>query len=146
MATIVPEKRQELTTEGGLNVKGNFSRIKRLAGKLEKAGIRVSLFIDPVEKQINAASKTGASFIEIHTGKYACTNSKKDFNDIAKAVALAKRSGLRVNAGHGLDYHNAAKVAKIKGVEELNIGFSIIARSVFVGLRKAASEMKKLIT
>ena len=146
MATIVPEKREELTTEGGLDVKGNFSRIKRLAGKLEKAGIRVSLFIDPVEAQIKASSKTGASFIEIHTGKFARTNSKKDFNHIAEAAALAKRSGLRVNAGHGLDYHNAAKVAKLKGVEELNIGFSIIARSVFTGIKKAASDMKKLLT
>jgi pyridoxine 5-phosphate synthase len=145
MATIVPEKREELTTEGGLDVKGNFSRIKRLAGKLEGAGIRVSLFIDPVEAQIKASSKTGATFIEIHTGRYACTNSKKDFNDIAKAAALAKRSGLRVNAGHGLDYDNAAKVAGIKGVEELNIGFSIIARSVFTGIKKAASDMKKLL-
>ena len=146
MATIVPEKRQELTTEGGLDVIGNFSRIKRLAGKLEKAGIRVSLFIDPEYEQIRASSKTGATFIEIHTGKYARTNSQKDFKDIARAVALAKEYGLSVNAGHGLDYHNAAKVAKLKGVEELNIGFSIIARSVFTGIKKAASDMKKLLT
>jgi pyridoxine 5-phosphate synthase len=146
MATIVPEKRQELTTEGGLDVKGNFSRIKRLAGKLEKAGIRVSLFIDPQVAQIKASSKTGASFIEIHTGKYARTNSKKDFKDIAKSVALAKKLGLRVNAGHGLDYHNASKVANLKGLEELNIGFSIIARSVFTGIKKAVSDMKRLLS
>jgi len=146
MATIVPEKREELTTEGGLDVKGNFIRIKRLAEKLEKAGIRVSLFIDPVEAQIKASSRTGASFIEIHTGKYARTNSKKDFNDIARSVQLAKKLGLRVNAGHGLDYHNASKVAKLEGVEELNIGFSIIAGSVFVGLKKAVSDMKRLLS
>jgi len=146
MATIVPEKREELTTEGGLDVIGNMPRLKRLARKLEDAGIRVSLFVDPQVSQITASSKTGASFIEIHTGKYSRTNSKKDFNDIARSVKLAKKLGLRVNAGHGLDYHNAAKVAKLSGVEELNIGFSIIARSVFTGIKKAASDMKKLIT
>ena len=145
MATIVPEKRKELTTEGGLDVIGNLSRLKEFAEKLEASGIRVSLFIDPVEDQIRAASRTGASFIEIHTGKYARSNSRKDLNDIAGSVTLAKKLGLRVNAGHGLDYGNVSPVAKLGGIEEFNIGFSIIARSVFVGLNKAVSDMKKLL-
>jgi pyridoxine 5-phosphate synthase len=145
MVTIVPEKREELTTEGGLDVSGNLSRLREFAKRLEDSGIRVSLFVDPLEDQIRASSETGASFIEIHTGKYARSGSKKDLSDIAASVILAKSLGLRVNAGHGLDYGNAASVARIDGMEELNIGFSIIARSIFVGLKKAASDMKKLL-
>ncbi len=145
MVTIVPEKREELTTEGGLDVSGNLSRLREFAKRLEDSGIRVSLFIDPLEDQIRASSKTGASFIEIHTGKYAASGSKKDIGDIAGAVKLAKSLGLRVNAGHGLDYGNASSVAKIDGIEELNIGFSIIARSIFTGIKKAVSDMKKLL-
>lgn len=145
MVTIVPEKRQELTTEGGLDVAGNRPRLKGFAKRLEDAGIRVSLFVDPLEGQIRASSETGASFIEIHTGKFALSGSKKDLDDIAGAVMLAKSLGLRVNAGHGLGYDNAAAVAKIDGIEELNIGFSIISRSIFVGIKKAVSEIKKLL-
>lgn len=145
MATIVPEKRQELTTEGGLDVKGNLPKISKFGKKLEASGIRVSLFIDPVESQIRAAAKTGASFIEIHTGAYARSRSKKDLGNILRAVKLAKGLGLKVNAGHGLDYDNVSPVAGIEGIGEFNIGFSIIARSVVVGLKKAVSEMKKLI-
>jgi pyridoxine 5-phosphate synthase len=145
MATIVPEKRQELTTEGGLDVKGNIPRLKQFVKKLEDAGIRVSLFIDPVKDQIRASSQVRATFIEIHTGTYAGTGSKKDLKQIADTAEYAKKLGLRVNAGHGLDYDNAASVAKIPGIEEFNIGFSIIARSVFVGIKKATSEMKKLL-
>ncbi len=145
MATIVPEKRQELTTEGGLDVKGNLPRLTEYARKLEGAGIRVSLFVDPIEDQIRASSRTGASFIELHTGAYSRSYSKKDLNDVASSVILAKDLGLRVNAGHGLNYDNAAPVAKLDGIEELNIGFSIIARSVFTGLKKATADMKKLL-
>ena len=145
MATIVPEKRQELTTEGGLDVKGNLPRLKHFVKELEDNGIRVSLFIDPVKDQIKASSQVRASFIEIHTGCYARTGSKKDLKQIADAAEYAKKLGLRVNAGHGLDYDNAAPVAKIPGIEEFNIGFSVIARSVFVGIKKATSEMKKLL-
>jgi len=145
MVTIVPEKREELTTEGGLDVAGNLSRLKKFAGKLEGSGIRVSLFIDPIEDQIKAAAKTGASFIEVHTGKYACSSSKKNLNDIARAVVLARDLGLKVNAGHGLNYDNVGPIARLGGIEELNIGFSIIARSVFSGLKKAVSDMKKLL-
>ena len=145
MATIVPEKRQELTTEGGLDVSANLKKLEGFVGKLERSGIKVSLFIDPVESQIKAAAKTGASFIEIHTGKYAGSSSKKNLRDIVKAVKLAKSAGLRVNAGHGLDYNNVEPIARLSGIEELNIGFSIIARSVFVGLKKAVSDMKRLL-
>jgi pyridoxine 5-phosphate synthase len=145
MATIVPEKRKELTTEGGLDVISNLARLKEFAKELEASGVRVSLFIDPIEDQIRASRRTGASFIEIHTGKYARSNSKKDLAGIARSVILAKKLGLRVNAGHGLDYDNVSPVAKLDGIEEFNIGFSIIARSVFVGLKKAVSDMKKLL-
>jgi pyridoxine 5-phosphate synthase len=145
MATIVPEKRQELTTEGGLDVKGNLERLTEYVGKLEKAGIKVSLFVDPEEDQIKASSRTGASFIEIHTGAYSRSLSKKDLNDVVRSVVLAKSLGLRVNAGHGLNYDNAKPIAKLDGIEEFNIGFSVIARSVFVGLKQATAEMKKLI-
>ncbi len=146
MVTLVPEKRKELTTEGGLDVAGNLSKLRRFASKLERSGVRVSLFIDPKPPQIKASSRTGASFIEIHTGKYARTGARKDLKDIADAVRLAKSLGLRVNAGHGLDYHNVGPVARIRGVEELNIGFSIVARSVFTGIRSAVAGMKKLLS
>ncbi len=145
MATLVPEKRQELTTEGGLDVKGNIPRLKKFVRNLEDARIRVSLFIDPEKDQIHASAKAGASFIEIHTGGYARTGSKNDLKKIADAAKLARRLGLRVNAGHGLDYDNTPAVAKIPDLEEFNIGFSIIARSVFVGIKKATAEMKKLL-
>lgn len=145
MATIVPEKREEITTEGGLDVTSNFMHLKRYVPRLEKAGIRASLFIDPVAAQIKASSRAGASFIEIHTGRYARSRSKKNLADIINAVELAKSLGLRVNAGHGLDYGNVIPVVRINGIEELNIGFSIIARSIFIGLKSAVSEMKKLL-
>ena len=148
MVTIVPEKRQEITTEGGLNVKSEIiSKIQ----KLKKAGIIVSLFIDPEEKQIKASAETGAEFIEIHTGKYArasyikgkALSVKKELEIIKGAVKLANSLGLKVNAGHGLDYNNARAISRIAGIEELNIGFSIIARSVIIGMRKAVSQMRR---
>lgn len=145
LVTLVPEKRQELTTEGGLDVASNLKRLIWQCGILEKAGIRVSLFIDPDPIQIEASLRTGATYIEIHTGKYARDPSKKNFQIIEAAVLLARELGLRVNAGHGLDYNNAKDIAKIEGVEELNIGFSIIAKSVFVGLKAAVREMKKIV-
>lgn len=145
MVTLVPEKRRELTTEGGLDVVLNLGKLENAAKKLEKAGIRVSLFIDPKVAQIKAAASTGASFIEIHTGKFALSNSRKDLKDIIEAAKLAKRLGLSVNAGHGLNYANAGMFTSIGEVEELNIGFSIIARSIFTGLKQAVSDMKRLI-
>lgn len=148
MVTLVPEKRQEITTEGGLDIKCQMPnvqcQIKSQIGKLQKKGILVSLFIDPEEGQIQAAKESGACFIEIHTGSYALS-PKKEIEKIREACAYAKKIGLRVNAGHGLDYANVAEIVKIKEIEELNIGFSIIARSVFVGVRQAVKEMLQLM-
>ncbi|MCX5703151.1 MAG: pyridoxine 5'-phosphate synthase [Candidatus Omnitrophica bacterium] len=148
-ATFVPEKRQELTTEGGLDVLANFKKIKQALKELEKNGIPVSLFIDPDKDQINAAKKAGAKIIELHTGRYADAKNKNErenyFKEIQTAVHYAKNKGLDVFAGHGLNYYNVARISRIKGVEELNIGYSIICRAVLVGLDKAVREMKALI-
>ncbi len=147
--TIVPEKRQELTTEGGLDVIKYKCRLKEIIKNFHQKGITVSLFINPDFKQINSAKETGADFIEIHTGHYASAKNKrkieKEFVKIKKAVYFAKKIGLRVNAGHGLNYDNVKRVAQIKEIEDLNIGFSIIARAVFTGLENAIKEMLKKI-
>lgn len=148
MVTLVPEKRQEVTTEGGLDIKGQGSRVKGRIQKLQEAGIVVSLFIDPEEEQIKAAAESGAEFVEIHTGAYAQVQGSRSktqkLEQVKNAVRIAKSLGLRVNAGHGLDYNNVKDIVKIKGIEELNIGYSIIAHSVFVGIKKAVREMKNL--
>lgn len=148
-ATLVPEKRRELTTEGGLDVAGNLNRVKGVVRKLEENGIMVSLFIDPDKKQVNAAVKSGAGMIELHTGRYAEALNRKDedkyFGQIREAARYAKKNGLRVFAGHGLDYCNVAPIAGIKEVEELNIGYSIVCRAVLVGLERAVKEMRALI-
>lgn len=147
-ATLVPEKRKELTTEGGLDAAANSKKISWVLRRLEKYGIRVSLFIDPVRKQIDASKKIGAKIIELHTGRYAGAKNNKEkkkfFNQIKFAVNYAKTKGLTVNAGHGLDYVNSKDLAKIKGIEELNIGYSIICKALYVGLFKAVREMKGL--
>lgn len=149
MVTLVPEKREELTTEGGLDVVRCEKRLKGFVRELIDRGIIVSLFVDPIPSQIRASAGTGAQFVEIHTGAYANSRSAgkraSELRKIRSATALALKTGLRVNAGHGLDYRNARAVAAIKGIEELNIGFSIIARSVFVGLKTAVSEMTEAI-
>jgi pyridoxine 5-phosphate synthase len=149
MVTIVPEKRLELTTEGGLDLNSKFkiqkSKVRNAIQKLKDAGIVVSLFIDPVQKQVTEAAALQADFIELHTGRYARSLSLLELEKIGIAAQQARLIGLRVNAGHGLDYDNAKKVADIPGMEELNIGFSIIARAVFVGLKRAVSEMKEAI-
>lgn len=148
-ATLVPERRQEITTEGGLDAAAGLSRIKRVVRKLQDGGIVVSLFIDPDRKQIMAARQAGAEFIELHTGKYANAGgaaAKKQLEILKTAVRFAQGLRLRVNAGHGLNYLNAARVARIPGVEELNIGHSIISRSVFCGLDEAVREMLKLVS
>jgi len=149
-ATLVPEKRKELTTEGGLDVSGNQPEIKNTVKDIEKKGIGVSLFIDPDKKQIEASKKIGAGIIELHTGNYAEAKNDKErcvqLNILKEAAELGLKLGLVVNAGHGLTYQNVSEVAKIKGIEELNIGHSIISRAVFVGLDKAVREMKELIT
>ncbi len=148
-ATIVPERRQEITTEGGLDVVSNFKRIKEVKERLEKSGIAVSLFIDPEKKQIDATKKMGIKMIELHTGRYADAKLKKEkdiyFKELENAVKYALNKNLIVNAGHGLNYFNVERVAKIKGIEELNIGYSIVCRAVLAGLDEAVRQMKELI-
>ncbi len=148
-ATLVPEKRQELTTEGGLDVVRYFSKVKKVVKQLSAKGIAVSLFIDPVTKQIKAAKESGAPIIELHTGRYAQAKNaiqrQKERLKIQKAAAFAHKIGLRVSAGHGLNYDNTRAITRIKYIEELNIGHSIISRAVFVGLKKAVKEMKGLL-
>jgi len=149
-ATLVPEKRQELTTEGGLDVAAGIKKISAVREKLEKKGIAVSLFIDPDKKQIDASKKAGVKIIELHTGRYADALSlheqDKYFRQLALAAAYALKRGLVVNAGHGLNYSNVKRVAGIKGLRELNIGYSIICRAALVGLERAVREMKALIS
>ncbi|MCX5698747.1 MAG: pyridoxine 5'-phosphate synthase [Candidatus Omnitrophica bacterium] len=149
-ATLVPEKRKELTTEGGLNVAANFKIVEAAIKKLKAAGIRVSLFIDPDKDQVNAAQKAGAKIIEFHTGRYALAKNprqkEKFFNQLKHAVDYARAQGLAVNAGHGLDYANVRRIAQIQGIEELNIGYSIICKALYVGLFAAVKEMRNLIS
>lgn len=146
---LVPEKREELTTEGGLDVISQLPRIKESCQRLKEAGIRVSLFIDADEEQIQAAVESSAPFIEIHTGHYADAvddnNMKAELNKIIKSVEFATNAGLNVNAGHGLSYTNVTQIAAIPEILELNIGHSIISRAVLSGLPEAVREMKRLI-
>ena len=146
---IVPEKRQELTTEGGLDVEGQLSRAIEFVKPLLAKNIEVSFFIDPDIQQINAVSKTGAPFIELHTGRYSeafgTLEEEKAFNDLKGAAIFAQNFGLKVNAGHGLNYQNVKRMHEIPNFYELNIGHSIIARSIFVGLEQAVKEMKSLV-
>lgn len=145
---LVPEKRQELTTEGGLDVEGQLDRAIEFVKPLLAKNIEVSFFIDPDIQQINAVSKTGAPFIELHTGRYSeafgTLEEEKAFEDLKGAAIFAQNFGLKVNAGHGLNYHNVRRIHEIPNLVELNIGHSIIARSIFVGLEQAVKEMKAL--
>lgn len=147
-ATLVPERRMEVTTEGGLDVKKNFSRIKTVIGRLKDSGIAVSLFINPSIAQIDASAKTDAEIIELHTGEYANAPSekarKKELDVLRKAASYAHSAGLEVNAGHGLNYENTRDVACIDEMNELNIGHAIIARAVFSGLGEAVREMLEI--
>jgi pyridoxine 5-phosphate synthase len=149
MCTLVPEKRQELTTEGGLDVRFNLEVVSGAVDRLQDGGISVSLFVDPDTDQIKAASKAGADCIEIHTGAFAEAREWKvqeqELIKIENAVKLAKKLGMGVNAGHGLNYTNIKKVAAIGGIEEYNIGHAIISRALFVGLERAVREMVDLI-
>lgn len=149
LSTLVPEKREELTTEGGLEVASRVDFMKSYINRLQQGGIIVSLFIDPDEKQIAAAKKAGADWVEIHTGAYANARAEKDrdreLSKIVEAVKLAGSLGLRVGAGHGLNYVNVSAIARIPGVEELNIGHSIISRAALVGMDRAVREMRALI-
>ncbi|MCH7517750.1 MAG: pyridoxine 5'-phosphate synthase [Candidatus Dadabacteria bacterium] len=145
MVTLVPEKREELTTEGGLDVIGNIKTVSKAVKRLRDAGIFVSLFIDPNSKQIKASKEIGADMVELHTGLYANSNSEsrrdKELRKIEESVGIALDQELRVAAGHGLDYTNVEPIAWIEEIEELNIGHSIISRSVIVGIEQAVSEM-----
>ncbi len=148
-ATLVPERREELTTEGGMSVIRYSTRIGRVVDSLRKKGIEVSIFIDPDIREICATKAIGVDVIEIHTGRYCLVRTehsiKKEFQKIKEAVDYALSLGLVVNAGHGLDYKNVKRIARIKGLNELNIGHSIISSAVFTGLYKAVKEMKALI-
>ncbi|MCP3673250.1 MAG: pyridoxine 5'-phosphate synthase [Gammaproteobacteria bacterium] len=145
---LVPEKREELTTEGGLDVAGNLSKITDAVQSLNEAAIKVSLFIDADPKQIEAAAASGAEMIELHTGYYADTSGAEQTRELTRiciAASQADKLGMQVNAGHGLHYHNVQPIASIPEIVELNIGHAIIARALFSGLPLAVSEMKQLM-
>ena len=148
-ACLVPEKREELTTEGGLDVVGNYDRVASGVGKLNDAGILVSLFVDPDLSQLDASVRAGAPVVELHTGHYAdaVTDQEREaeYRKICTAVEHGRAVGLKVNAGHGLHYHNVQRIAAIPGISDLNIGHAIIARAVFSGLSSAVSDMKNLM-
>ncbi len=146
---LVPERREELTTEGGLDVVGQQSRIREACQRLQAAGCRVSLFIDPDPRQVAAAADSGCPVIEIHTGAFADAQGRaarqEALDRVRQAVACGLQAGLQVNAGHGLHYHNVADIAAIDGISELNIGHAIIARALFSGLDNAVREMLRLM-
>ncbi|MGH8507453.1 MAG: pyridoxine 5'-phosphate synthase [Gammaproteobacteria bacterium] len=146
---LVPERRQELTTEGGLDVAARLDAISEACRRLEGVGVRVSLFIDPDPRQIEAAREAGAAVIEIHTGRYADAGDpearERELQRIVAAARLAAGRGLRIHAGHGLNYQNVGAIAAIAEVKELNIGHAIVARAVFIGFAEAVREMKSLM-
>ena len=149
MACLVPEKRRELTTEGGLDAAGQKKILKQAVAALHKKGIAVSLFIDPEERQISAAKEIGADYIEIHTGIYSNaqngTARDREFDRIVAAAETADSMGLGVNAGHGLDYNNISRLTALLEIDEFSIGHSIIARAVLVGMERAVRDMLELI-
>jgi pyridoxine 5-phosphate synthase len=149
MCTLVPERRQELTTEGGLDVVANSSLLAQVISSLKDNGIVVSLFIDPVIEQVKEAARLKADFIELHTGKYAEAQDERtaelEWSRIGSMSVAGHKLSLRVSAGHGLNYRNVFKIAQLFYIEELNIGHSIIARAAFVGIERAVREMKELI-
>ncbi|MDH4284253.1 MAG: pyridoxine 5'-phosphate synthase [Gallionellaceae bacterium] len=146
---LVPERREELTTEGGLDVVRHFDAVKRATERCQDAGIRVSLFVDAEERQLDAAKAIGAPVVEIHTGKYADADSvparEHELERIRRAVAHGHSLGLQMNAGHGLNYHNVQPIAAIPDMCELNIGHAIVAEAVFIGLEQAVRRMKALL-
>jgi pyridoxine 5-phosphate synthase len=149
MCTLVPEKRQELTTEGGLDVRLNAQSLEKAIARLHDGGILTSIFIDSDSDQIKAANRIGADYVEIHTGSFADAldwkSEEQELIKIENAIKLAAKLGLGVNAGHGLNYTNIKKVAALGGVEEFNIGHSIISKAVLVGLDRAVRDMVELI-
>jgi pyridoxine 5-phosphate synthase len=149
-ATLVPENRQEITTEGGLDVEGNFDRVKDVTERLSDAGIKVSLFIDPEIRQVEFSKKAGIKVIEFHTGRYAEEfnaggDYEKEFINLQKMTEFARKEGFTVCAGHGLNYSNVTAVARIPEMHELNIGHSIIAKAIFTGIGNAVRQMKELM-
>jgi len=145
---LVPERRQELTTEGGLDVAGQEAALTEACARLAEVGIMVALFIDPEPRQIEAALRTGCPAIEIHTGRYAEAEgreAREELRRVCDAVDFGNEGGLYVNAGHGLNYHNVEPVAALSGVRELNIGHAIIAQALFIGLAPAVRDMKRLM-
>jgi len=146
---LVPERREELTTEGGLDVVGQHGKIGDACARLAEAGVRVSLFIDADEAQVQAAAECQAPVIEIHTGHYAEARDhqarQQEYERVQRAMTLAHSLGLQVNAGHGLDYHNVGAIAAMVNIRELNIGHAIVARAIFSGLHAAVHEMKQLM-
>lgn len=149
LVTLVPEKRQELTTEGGLDIAGQRERVQGIISLLHDGGIPVSVFIEPDLNQIKAAHKMSADFVEIHTGRYANAARAKEadieYEAITQSAKLAYKLGIGVNAGHGLDYRNVKRLTHIEEIVEYNIGHSIIARAVLVGIERAVKEMKALV-
>jgi pyridoxine 5-phosphate synthase len=149
-ATLVPERREEVTTEGGLDVAGNRGRVEQAVKKLQGAGIVVSLFLDPDERQIDAGRLLGADAVELHTGQYALAQpgdkQARELEVLRAAAAAVIQSGLTLHAGHGLTYRNVKPIAAIAGMDELNIGHSIVARALMVGFEQAVREMKRLIS
>lgn len=148
--TLVPEKREEITTEGGLDVVTNLRRVQTCVNRLQSAGIEVSLFIDPDARQIEAAHNLGVEAVELHTGRYADAVGQEaqedEFDVLDEAVQFAREQGLVVHMGHGLTYRNVTRIAEIPGISELNIGHSIVARAIMVGFEQAVREMKDLIS
>jgi len=147
--TLVPEKRKEITTEGGLDVKNNQKYFKDYVTSLKTSNIAVSAFIDPIIDQINSSEEIGFDFIELHTGKYSDSQGKEQYVELQKIIestCYATDRGLVVNAGHGLNYQNVKKIASINNINELNIGHSIVSRALAVGLEKAVREMKTIIS
>ena len=143
--TLVPERRQELTTEGGLDVVRLEPQVTRLVREFQQRGIEVSLFVDPVAAQLEASRRTGAAIIELHTGTYANSGSPDDLEALRQAAARGRALGLSVAAGHGLDYDNVQAILEIPEIEELNIGFSIVSRALSVGLERAVRQMTALL-
>ncbi len=149
LATLVPERRQELTTEGGLDVRGNRHRLRDVVKELQRHEIEVSLFVDPVREQIEAAHEVGADKVELHTGEYSNARNERSQHELLEVVrnaaALAAGLGMGVNAGHGLNYYNIAPIRGIAEIEEVSIGHAVISRAVFVGIDRAVREMADLL-
>lgn len=145
LVTLVPEKRQELTTEGGLDVISQKKYLIKYLKNLHKNNLIVSIFINPDKEQIKSAKEIGADFVEIHTGTYANNPSEDELNRVKEAILFAQSLGLKTNAGHGLNYENTKAIAEIPGIEQLHIGHSIISRAVLVGIKEAVKEMNSII-